>query len=218
MSRTRWIERGVVALLIAVVGWQQMHITRQERAVQRLYVHVNELVDAQKMLHEALKQRPAAALRTPMPHEVFARPKQAAQRSLDGEASVDALPQAQAMRAGKRRFNNQRKSLDRAQEHLPEASGATVLNRLYDAADVMAANENWDDATYNDVADVFEQTTTDMVDLWEDFRGGEVAPLDARDEVIALRDQAQDNLANILGEEGLEVLRQHVKAKAGNER
>lgn len=219
MSRSRLIERAVVLALVLVVAGQQVRLSRQEKAFDLLYAHTRELTGTLQELQQAERARPEPALRTPLPGELFvpSRAKVAAarpERALDGDPDRQGPQPLREQGVGARRFAQQRALIERIDQRMPENPGAVVLNRLYDAADQMAEREQWDDRTYNDVADVFEQTTTDILDLWDDLKQGEVAPADARDEALALRESAQTRLATILGDDGLEELREHVRSTA----
>lgn len=220
MRGSRTLERVILGVLVLLAGWQQVRLGRQERAMAALVAHAEELAAAQRELAEAARQRAIAPLRAPLPGELYsaARPKAAPSRGepagRDERDDPPAFDGPVEPRPGARRFAQQRAAIARVEQRLPQNPGAVVLDRLYEAADEMAVREQWDDQTYDEVAEVFETTTGGILDLWADLKEGEVAPIEARDEALALRDQAHERLAGILGEDGLEVLRQHVKATA----
>ncbi len=89
------------------------------------------------------------------------------------------------------------------------ASGMTMMDVVYDAVDRMAAEEQWDDATYDEVASVFEQSAGRMVQLYQDVQTGQLTPQEARDEGMAMRDEALGRLQGRIGPEGIARLKTH---------
>lgn len=89
------------------------------------------------------------------------------------------------------------------------ASGMTMMDVVYDAVDRMAAEEQWDDATYDEVASVFEQSAGRMVQLYQDVQTGQLTPQEARDEGLAMRDDALGRLQGRIGPEGIARLKTH---------
>ena len=96
--------------------------------------------------------------------------------------------------------------------HVP--LGAQVLDRLYAAADDMAADEQWSDETYDQVSAVFERTTGEMADLFTEMKAGKVDVAAAKERALAVRDEATGELSTILGPEGLERLKGYIKDDA----
>jgi hypothetical protein len=89
------------------------------------------------------------------------------------------------------------------------ANGMTMMDVVYDAVDRMAEEEQWNDATYDEVASVFEQSAGELVGLMEAVQRGEITPQQAREEGSMMRDEALGRLQTSIGAEGMQRLKTH---------
>ena len=85
-----------------------------------------------------------------------------------------------------------------------------VLNRLYDATDRMADDEQWDDATYDQVTAVFEESAARATELLAGMRDGSVNEAQAREAAVALRDETTERLQTVIGPDGLQRLKTYM--------
>jgi hypothetical protein len=90
---------------------------------------------------------------------------------------------------------------------------ANVLSRMYDAADRMAEDEGWDDATYDQVAGIFEASAGRAVELFGELQAGTLTPVDARDQAMALRDEVTGKLEGVIGADGVTRLKGYLAGK-----
>lgn len=88
-----------------------------------------------------------------------------------------------------------------------ESPGAMVLDTLYQAADQLAIDEEWDALTYEDVTRVFDRTMMEANSVFERAQQGEITPAEARREAIQLRNKAINRLQDVIGSEGILALR-----------
>lgn len=205
------IERVLLVLLIAVVGWQ----AEQSRADRRLLDKIGETVLA---MEGTVKENTTAvvALRSAPPPEAVpcipAGPGGAGGGLGGGERG------GRAARGEGGAGGPQGVTVDPAAAGGPRAARAkrmaampgNVLARMYDAADRMAEDEGWDDATYDQVTGVFEESAGRAATLFEELQAGTLQPVDARDQAVALRDEVTTKLVGVLGPEGVARLKGYV--------
>lgn len=214
MSRTRWIERGVLVLALIVAGWSWRTANQATRRADRL----SERVDALADLTEKLAKQGAASRVIPSA-DLFQSPSAQAGRSGgiaglggfgaaggraggasaggaaggDGAVGSDGVPITPAMR--------------RQAREASQSPGAVFLETLYQAADQLAAEQNWDARTYDDVTRVFDDTVLRMNGLLEKAKAGEVPMREARRDALQLRNKAVEDLRGIIGDDGVLSLR-----------
>lgn len=182
MSRTRTVERVVLAAaLVGLLGIA--YGQRKTRTMLReLATRTDELDMRVRVLTEAGKIKFTAP-----PPSAFEAPK--------------AEPARQAKRSAS----------GNARTKVPPVPGAQVLDSLYSAADELAQEQDWDAETYDQVARVFESTTSTMMALFEDLQAGRVNQQQARQRAIEVRDEATERLGGILGPAGFERLKEAVR-------
>ncbi len=189
--RTRLVERILlVVLAVAALGLAWTAST-QRRRLDDLAARVADTEMRLRMVGEAAKLR---AAHVPAP-DLF-QPNAKAQ-----------APRPGAAEGGSKRPGPGAAARGRT----PPVPGANVLDHLYEAADELAVSEQWDDATYDGVAQVFDDTTSTMLDLWKDVQGGRVSIAQARKQAMEVRESAQVRLQAVLGEEGFDRLRSRIK-------
>lgn len=200
----RHVERiTIAALLIATTvttaGWWRA-ARRADRAQERVDVLVEQrraamvAAEAERtvIIEPSAPVEPAPVATGPDPDPVV---------TADATTEIGGAPATpQAHRRGSR-------------TRAPAVPGGELLNALYDAADSLAAQEGWDPGTYTAVVDVFERTMGEMGSLWTEMRRGAIDPRGARQAAYATRAAADDELAEILGEDGVTRLYQHMRAE-----
>ncbi len=210
MSTSRRIERAALVLL-ALGLVVDMWASRRTRAA---LLKLDERIDVLVQIHENQNQALQEPIRAPLPGEVF-RSQQPPQGPGGSGAVAKAPPGGQP--AAGRRANDQRR-MRRVRGNTPAIQGADVLTRLYDAADRVAVEEDWSADRYDDVVFVFEDTTEQMRLLLEEVRAGGVPAQQVKREVVALRDDAQVQLEEILGPASFDRLRSYVAEAEGSRR
>ncbi len=208
-----WIttERVLLVLLIAVVGWQ----AEQSRSDRRLLDKIGETVLA---MEGTVKENTTAlvALRSAPPPEAVPCIPSGPGGPGGGPGGGERSGRAGRGEGGAN--GPQGVTVDPAGAGGPRAARAkrmaampgNVLARMYDAADRMAEDENWDDATYDQVTGVFEESAGRAATLFEELQAGTLQPVDARDQAVALRDEVTTKLVGVLGPEGVARLKGYV--------
>lgn len=98
-----------------------------------------------------------------------------------------------------------RQTRDRAIDHL--------FSGMLDAIDETARERGWDDDTHQAVATIVEDSFMESGEIREKVRLGEVDPVQARDHMFAIREDASAALAEILGDEDHRALRETIWGK-----
>ncbi|MCB9682497.1 MAG: hypothetical protein H6733_13615 [Alphaproteobacteria bacterium] len=209
MSWSRRIERLVLVVLVVVTGFTAWSAQRAGRSVRELTLRVDEMEVRARMMAEAAKLQAA----TPLPPDMFDRPSTPAPPARNGGGGNRGGGPGPAPAGNDGSADGGRRPGPgaNAKARVPPVPGANVLSHLYDAADTMAVKEDWDPETYDEVASVFEETTTAMVGLWEELKAGQVNVGQARQRALDVRNDAQDRLAAVLGEDGLERLKAEIR-------
>ncbi len=214
MSRVRWIERSLlaVALLAAAFGWRAANDAT--RRADHLTARVEALAAAQdKLLEATVRARtlPSADLFQPQNGAGMPTPTDAGgfgsfgalggggRRGQTGGAAGAAGGPASNMALSPAMRRQARKAT--------QSPGAVLLDSLYEAADQMAVEEQWDAVTYDGVTRVFDDTMMRMNGLYDKAKAGDISMRDARREAMKLRNHAVDDLTDLLGEEGVLSLR-----------
>lgn len=183
----RRIERVLLVLCLVAVAWLASSVVSARERTQELGGRVAELEVRVRTLTDAAKV--ARTVPTP-PLEAF-----------------QPAAKAEGAKAGKGRPGPAAKARDKN----PPVPGAELLERLYEAADDLAASEQWDDPTYEAVARVFEETSDSMNALFASVKARELTMSAARKEAIAVRDRAQTQLRAALGDEGFAKLKDRIQ-------
>lgn len=215
MEYGRTIERVVILTLVVVVSWQTYAVKRARLNLERALLRVEHLTErgrlyTESLVEQGLMDEDGNAIvpehfkhAAPPPSPLQPRPRRAqVERPPPAEPGQVVDPEAIQERRPRRR-------------RAPPLPGAQVLNRLYDAADTMAVNEQWSQQTYDDVVFTFEETAEEMKFLWQDLKAREIDVYQAREEVDLLRDDTNARLAAILGDQGLERLKDRILEEAG---
>lgn len=206
MSRVRWIERALlaVALIVAVVSW---------RASSRTELRARSLEDRLTALADAQEQIALAAARTRVPSPTLFRGQGGAPVDAGVRGPVDvpppepaAAPRIQPADNPLPQAMNQRSFRARA-DATSGGPAAQFLDTLYEAADRLAVEEQWDARTYDGVSQVFDTTMLEMNDLFLRTRNGEVPLREARRGAMAIRGQAMEDLRGLIGDDGVASLR-----------
>lgn len=196
-------DRLLLLLSLTVLLWNVQATRNDRRAAELLAAEVGalkELVAAEAAREPAKAQpcpacpvcpAPAEAPRAPSLADALAR---ATPTSPDGATTADPA----AAPRGRTAFKDRKR--------LAEMPG-NVLNRLYDATDRMADDEQWDDATYDQVTAVFEESAARATELFAGMRDGSVTEAQAREQAIGLRDETTQRLETVLGPDGLTRLK-----------
>ncbi|MCB9664422.1 MAG: hypothetical protein H6732_09925 [Alphaproteobacteria bacterium] len=214
MARTRGLERLTLVLLAVGLGWQTFTVWKVRGHARALEARV---VDAELRL-ESLELTRTLQMSAPPP-ELFAPagggdgavelgdplgargavgPRGGRRQAARGAAPSEATTTARAAA---------RAAFDQQAEQVP---GAKVLSMLYDAADAVAAEEGWDDETYDGVTRVFDRAMTAMTRLGEQVQEGELDVPEAKRRAIRMRDAAAGELLELLGDESFVRLREAV--------
>lgn len=183
----RRIERVLLALCIVAIAWVGSWVVSVRDRTQELSARVAELEVRVRTATDAARAARAVSAPTPEPASPTGR--------------------AEASKAGKGRPGPAAKARDRN----PPVPGAELLERLYEAADDLAASEAWDDPTYEAVARVFEETSDSMNALAASVKARETTMSAARKEAIAVRDRAQTRLRDALGDAGFAKLKDRIQ-------
>lgn len=222
MEYGRIIERGVIFVLVVAISWQTYAVKRARVNLERALLRVENLTERSRLYTESLVEQglmdedgnaivPEHMKRPPAPPpDLFSE-----QQPRPRRAQIERPPPAEPGQLVDPAQIEERRPRRRRAPPLP---GAQVLNRLYDAADNMAMNEQWSQQTYDDVVFTFEETAEEMKFLWQDLKAREIDVYQAREEVELLRDDTNARLAAILGDEGLERLKTHILDEAAAKR
>ena len=184
----RRIERVLLVLGLVALAWLGSWVVSLRERTQELSARVAELEVRVRGVSEAAKIARTVSLPTP-------------------EAPAAHGGKGEASKAGKGRPGPAAKARDRN----PPVPGAELLERLYEAADDLAASEQWDDPTYEAVARVFEETSDSMNTLFASVKAREITMSAARKEAIAVRDRAQTRLREALGDQGFAKLKDRIQ-------
>lgn len=126
-----------------------------------------------------------------------APPPAPSQAEPDSDRQVLGLPLDEPERpklTGRERFQEVRSRLAEFNR-----TGELPLDNLYEAMDRIALEEGWDDATYDDVTLVFEQSMDIFGDTWLDLREGRLTLPQARQRLVRTREDAVNALQTRLG-------------------
>lgn len=196
------VERALLVLLLALVGWQA-------REVRRLDRHITELNGDVEGVRTAVAEANGAIT------DKLGRLDEATDVMMAIEASIrDAVGRGGggASAAGVGDLGDAAAPASRRARRLRDP-GQNAMERMYEAADRMAADEGWDAAKYDEVASILEQSMATMLDVWSGVQSGDIPTADARDEALALRDDATARLTEVLGPTGVEKLRAYLKRR-----
>ena len=219
MSTSRWVERGLLIVVLLSCAWLAVEQRRAPAALLEMQSRLDSLevkIDAVLELQKSrLLQASGGSAERPPP--ITYTPSPGPQGGAAGGGSYDdgyaddpyAGGAADPMGAAPAPAASRRGQLAQ------RAKGAArmIVGELYQTADEMAEAENWDDATYNQVSGIFDQTTTEIGEIFQSVRAGELSMQEARGQAEALRDDTTDRMEDVLGEEGFERLRQRLATK-----
>lgn len=193
--RTRTFERVLLVGMLLALLFVAWGVNAQRRRLDDVASRVAELEVRTRAYADATKVRAA----TPPGMDMFQAGGKAPGAARAPAPGAEGAP---ARRPG---------PAANARGRTPPVPGANVLEKLYEAADEVSELEQWDAETYDAVAQVFDDTTAAMSDLWKDVQEGRVSITQARRQAVEVRDSAQGRLQSVLGEEGFERLRTRVK-------
>lgn len=209
MSASRNAERVALVVLATLVVWDTWQLRRNTRTVDDL---VERVAMSEAKLKQAGDLRSSKVPMSSFSPDLFKPRGGGATR--DGGAHPSARSDATAPE-GEAATPPRAQARAKRRSDVPAVPGAQVLSRLYDAADEMAADEQWSNETYEQVALVFEDATAQMKDLFDELKAKKVTPAQAKEQALRLRDDATGKLAGVLGKDGLQRLKGYIKDDAG---
>lgn len=201
-------ERVTLVLLIGLTLWQARELNQTGRHVNQLSTGMTELTTA---LAELKADREKLSLDLGRARDAMIALE--ASRAELGGGGVPLAGRPRGAGAGPVELDANGVPIDPRAARRAREPGQGALNRLYDAADRMAADEGWDARTYDAVTAVFEDSMAGMVDLWSGMQSGDVQAAAARDEALAMRDDAQARLLEVLGQDGVDRLKGYMRKR-----